>query len=191
MVHSTFKKLLFGVAFLLAILLLALTADARIPRSHAALVAFARTHACPSTHQFKLPCPGYVIDHIKPLACGGADKPSNMQWQTIAEGKAKDKWERKGCAVKAAQYPDHAKSTETTVTVHIVWLPSHKITNQFCASMMGIPTPKPEDGTIVGCYNPESSTIYAVEPKSFNDHFGLEVIGHEFWHALGAEHPAS
>lgn len=42
--------------------------------------------------------PGYVIDHVVPLACGGADSPSNMQWQTKAEGKAKDKWERKGCS---------------------------------------------------------------------------------------------
>jgi hypothetical protein len=41
--------------------------------------------------------PGYVIDHIVPLACGGADAPSNMQWQTIATGKAKDKVERNGC----------------------------------------------------------------------------------------------
>jgi len=32
---------------------------------------------------------GYVIDHIKPLECGGADDPSNMQWRTVAEGKAK------------------------------------------------------------------------------------------------------
>jgi hypothetical protein len=38
-----------------------------------------------------------VIDHIKPLACGEPDVPSNMQWQTIAEGKAKDKVERIGC----------------------------------------------------------------------------------------------
>jgi hypothetical protein len=41
--------------------------------------------------------PGYVVDHVKPLVCGGADAPSNMQWQTVSEGKAKDKWERKGC----------------------------------------------------------------------------------------------
>jgi hypothetical protein len=41
-----------------------------------------------------------VVDHIQPLACGGADAPSNMQWQTKAEGKAKDKWERAGCQVK-------------------------------------------------------------------------------------------
>jgi hypothetical protein len=40
---------------------------------------------------------GYVVDHIVPLACGGADDTSNMQWQTIADGKAKDKWERAGC----------------------------------------------------------------------------------------------
>lgn len=44
---------------------------------------------------------GHVVDHIIPLACGGADAPSNMQWQTIAEGKAKDKWERKGCVSRS------------------------------------------------------------------------------------------
>jgi hypothetical protein len=38
-----------------------------------------------------------VIDHIKPLACGGLDAPSNMQWQTVAAAKAKDKTERIGC----------------------------------------------------------------------------------------------
>jgi len=41
--------------------------------------------------------PGYVIDHIRPLACGGADDPSNMQWQTVEAAKAKDRVERIGC----------------------------------------------------------------------------------------------
>ena len=40
---------------------------------------------------------GHVVDHVVPLACGGTDSPSNMQWQTTAEAKAKDRVERKGC----------------------------------------------------------------------------------------------
>lgn len=38
-------------------------------------------------------CPGYIIDHIQALKHGGVDSPSNMQWQTKAAAKAKDKWE--------------------------------------------------------------------------------------------------
>ena len=34
-----------------------------------------------------------VVDHIIPLKRGGADAPSNMQWQTKADAKAKDRWE--------------------------------------------------------------------------------------------------
>jgi hypothetical protein len=41
--------------------------------------------------------PGYVIDHIQPLACGGQDIPSNMQWQTAADARAKDGTERAAC----------------------------------------------------------------------------------------------
>lgn len=54
-------------------------------------------HPCPATGRSKGSCPGYIIDHVQALACGGADHPSNMQWQTKADAKAKDKWERKGC----------------------------------------------------------------------------------------------
>ena len=77
--------------------LLPLAADARIKRSQSAKVEFKASHPCPANGARKGPCKGYVIDHVKPLACGGADAPANMQWQTIAEGKAKDKWERRGC----------------------------------------------------------------------------------------------
>lgn len=81
----------------LAVALVALPADARIKRSQSAKVEFKQQNPCPATGARKGPCKGYVIDHINPLACGGADAPTNMQWQTVADAKAKDKWERKGC----------------------------------------------------------------------------------------------
>lgn len=37
--------------------------------------------------------PGYVIDHIVPLALGDADTPANMQWQTMRAATEKDRWE--------------------------------------------------------------------------------------------------
>jgi hypothetical protein len=43
-------------------------------------------------------CPGYRKGHVIPLACGGPDAVSNLQWQTIAAARAKDRWERKVCA---------------------------------------------------------------------------------------------
>src|SRR5262249_43230383 len=38
--------------------------------------------------------PGYIVDHIVPLQCGGADTPANMQWQTLKDAKIKDRTER-------------------------------------------------------------------------------------------------
>jgi hypothetical protein len=55
------------------------------------------TVLCPSTGRTKGACPGNVKDHIKALDCGGADAVHNLQWQTTADAKAKDKWERKEC----------------------------------------------------------------------------------------------
>ena len=72
-------------------------ADARVKRNHTAKAAFKQQHPCPATGARKGPCKGYVIDHVVPLVCHGADAPSNMQWQTVADAKAKHKWERKGC----------------------------------------------------------------------------------------------
>jgi hypothetical protein len=69
----------------------------REERSQAAKDAFKRACPCPATETTTGACPGYVIDHIKPLACGGPDAPNNMAWQTVADSKTKDKWERKQC----------------------------------------------------------------------------------------------
>ena len=68
--------------------------NGKIKRSKAAKAAFERRSPCPSTGKTSGRCPGYVVDHVNPLECGGADDPSNMQWQTIADGKAKDRTER-------------------------------------------------------------------------------------------------
>jgi hypothetical protein len=71
--------------------------DEDTARGQAAKDAFKRACPCPSTVSINGSCPGYVIDHVRALACGGHDTPNNMAWQTVADGKAKDKWERKGC----------------------------------------------------------------------------------------------
>lgn len=59
--------------------------------------AFMQKHPCPATGKTYGACFGWVVDHIIPLACGGKDRPTNMQWQTLAEAKAKDVWEAKDC----------------------------------------------------------------------------------------------
>lgn len=65
----------------------------KIKRSPAARYDFKQYNPCPSTGQTSGACPGYVIDHVIPLKRGGADHPSNMQWQTREEAMAKDRWE--------------------------------------------------------------------------------------------------
>jgi hypothetical protein len=74
------------------------SASAEERRSSAVGREFQLENPCPSTGQTSGACPGYVKDHIVPLACGAPDDPANLQWQTIPEAKAKDKWEREGCA---------------------------------------------------------------------------------------------
>lgn len=65
----------------------------RIYRSSSAKSAFKRANPCPATGKASGPCPGYIIDHVVPLKRGGPDAPTNMQWQTREDAKAKDRWE--------------------------------------------------------------------------------------------------
>jgi hypothetical protein len=73
-------------------------ASASEHRSRTVTREFQREHPCPSTGRASGPCPGYRKDHIVPLACGGPDAVPNLQWQTIADARVKDAWERKACA---------------------------------------------------------------------------------------------
>jgi hypothetical protein len=87
-----------ALAALAALLVLApeqvLAKTQRDPHQRA---AFMKQQPCPSTGKTRGACPGYVVDHIKPLCAGGPDRPSNMQWQTVADAKVKDKQERQMC----------------------------------------------------------------------------------------------
>ncbi|MDR2365836.1 MAG: HNH endonuclease [Zoogloeaceae bacterium] len=86
-----------GVAVLFFSLFLASATDAR---SKSAVHAFRKTHPCPATGESKGACPGWQVDHVNPLKCGGADHPSNMQWLTVAAHKAKTRREAKRCVKK-------------------------------------------------------------------------------------------
>ena len=72
-------------------------ANGRIVRSRAVAARFQRMHPCPSTGLRYGGCPGHIKDHKQALACNGFDTVNNLQWQTVAEGKAKDRVERKNC----------------------------------------------------------------------------------------------
>ncbi|MBI1989296.1 MAG: hypothetical protein HYS65_06115, partial [Betaproteobacteria bacterium] len=88
-------------------------AAADLQRSRKAEAEFRAANPCPATGLTQGVCKGYVIDRIIPPVCGGAEDPANMQWQTIAEAKAKDKWERIGCRPGRKQVlPSAASVTE-------------------------------------------------------------------------------
>lgn len=67
------------------------------PHMSTAEAEFRAANPCPATGLPRGLCKGYVVDRIIPAVCGGAEAPDNMQWQTLAEAKAKDRWERIGC----------------------------------------------------------------------------------------------
>jgi hypothetical protein len=59
---------------------------------------------------------GFRLLVAVPLACGGADVVENMQWQTVGEAKAKDRWERGGGGFRS----NGAPSLSWTVKVQVV-----------------------------------------------------------------------
>lgn len=51
--------------------------------------AFHKSNPCPSTGKTSGACPGYHVDHIVPISCGGSDSTSNMQWLTASANLSK------------------------------------------------------------------------------------------------------
>ena len=70
-------------------------AESRRPSN--AEILFRLANPCPVTGETHGPCTGYVIDRVIPTICGGAEAADNMQWQTLAEAREKDRWEAIGC----------------------------------------------------------------------------------------------
>lgn len=71
------------------------TDDLRNPKT---VREFKKEHPCPSTGKKSGACPGWVMDHIKPLKCGGKDEIKNAQWQDKEASRAKNCWEIRGDA---------------------------------------------------------------------------------------------
>ena len=65
----------------------------RFARSSTAKHDFEKSHPCPATGKSSGACPSYFVNHVTPLKRGGADHPSNMQWQTKEAARQKDKTE--------------------------------------------------------------------------------------------------
>lgn len=66
-----------------------------IVRSAVVKATFRRANPCPSTGLTHGACPNYSIQHPIPLACGGCDAVSNMEWMRNDVKKIHDSYERK------------------------------------------------------------------------------------------------
>jgi len=69
--------------------------DGTIHRSTTVLTYFKKAHPCPATSLSTGACPGWIMDHVVPLACGGIDAVENLQWLPTDMWKMKSLWERK------------------------------------------------------------------------------------------------
>ena len=74
-------------------------ANGSIKRSTAVLNAFVKIHPCPATGLKTTSCEGWQINHTIPLACGGCDAVSNLDWiptdtKTCSGDHCRDRYER-------------------------------------------------------------------------------------------------
>jgi hypothetical protein len=75
-------------------------ASGTIVRSSKVLRDFQTVHPCPSTGLQKGACPGWQMNHVIPLACGGCDVIWNLDWMPIdvkacSGAHCRDRYERK------------------------------------------------------------------------------------------------
>ena len=58
-------------------------AKGQILRRADVIAAFKKQHPCPYNGKTTGACKGWALNHVIPLACGGADSVSNMQWLPV------------------------------------------------------------------------------------------------------------
>lgn len=75
------------------------------------------------------------------------------------------------------------RATVKQTTVYIRWVNTKAEANRICASKGA-----PEYSGACAYGTTDSCNIVAIQPKDFNDTAALAVLGHEFWHCLGAKH---
>lgn len=94
-----------------------------------------------------------------------------------------------GC-YSITHYPEQqhtiSKSTITHTEVKVIW---HKDVDEMPKECKRF-----SNATLYGCamvFKNEKKSVcilHAIEPNNFNDTAKLAVLGHEFWHCLGARH---
>jgi 5-methylcytosine-specific restriction endonuclease McrA len=84
--------------FILAAVLVSLAVPAyAIHRDGKVIAEFKRENPCPSTGKRRGKCPGYDVDHVIQLKCGGPAALGNLQWLTKQAHKEKTAREAKDC----------------------------------------------------------------------------------------------
>ena len=79
------------------------TADAR---SKAPRAEFVRSVPCPEPGVTRAACPGWEVDLVVPLCAGGADRPENMQWLSVADHKSKTRLDVRACRLRRSASTD-------------------------------------------------------------------------------------
>ena len=78
-------------------------ANGRIVRHSAVITAYKNLYPCPSTGLYGLgACPGWSLNHDKPLACGGRDAVSNLSYMRNDAKRIVDSYEREINALNPA-----------------------------------------------------------------------------------------
>lgn len=94
------NRALWALMFLLATSIASGTGEAKSVRDPEVRRAFMKLHPCPSTGKTKGACPGWQVDHIIALVCGGRDSVDNLQWLSVEAHKAKTREDIKNCRRK-------------------------------------------------------------------------------------------